>query len=339
MKKHKVALIGLGMAIRPHVESLLELKDRVEVVAAYTPSEKRREQFAAAYPLPVTDSLPSIFADKSIDTVFILTPPWTHDDLTRQAASAGKHVLMEKPLDVNFERAKAQVEFCEQRKVTLGCVVQHRFRPSSLQLKPLLQKGVLGQILSASATIPWWRAQEYFDQPGRGMYERDGGGVLLTQAVHTLDLLLHLMGDVPQSVFSLANNSGLRSIDTEDLVVGVVRWRNGASGIIDATTLAYPGYPEQIKIVGSLGTAILDTDSLSVSLKDGSEIKHQGVAGGSSNDPMAFSHTYHRALIEEFLDAIDEAREPMNSGRSALRVHRLIDALILSSKNRAEIDL
>ncbi len=340
MKKHKVALIGLGMAIKPHVASLIDLQERVEVAAAYAPSAKRREQFAATYPFPVADSLDAVFADKSIDSVIILTPPWTHDELTRQAANAGKHVLLEKPLDVNAERAAGLVEFCAQKKVTLACVFQHRFRPASLKLKSLLDDDVLGEILSASASIPWWRSAEYFGQPGRGMIERDGGGVLLTQAIHTLDLLLHLMGEAPASVFALADNSGLRQIDTEDRVAGVMRWHNGASGVIDANTLFFPGYPEQIRIAGTQGSAILEVDNLTVLLKGGQEIKYEGsVAGGSSNDPMAFSHTYHRALIEEFLNAIDESREPSNSGASALRVHRLIDGLMLSSKNRAMVDL
>ena len=339
MKKHRVALIGLGMAIKPHAASLLDLRDSVEVVAAYAPSAQRRQQFAASYPFPVTDSLDTIFDNDSIDTVIILTPPWTHDELVRRSAAAGKHVLLEKPLDVNVERAVGLVDCCEGAGISFGVVFQHRFRPASLELSALLQQGILGEILSASALIRWWRSQEYFAQPGRGMKNRDGGGVLLTQAIHTLDLMLHLVG-APKAVMAMADNSGLRKIDSEDRVVAAVRWANGASGVIDATNLAYPGFPERIDIAGTLGSAVLEGERLIVQLKDGSEIRREGSnAGGSGSDPMAFSHEPHRALIEEFLTAIDERREPMNSGRSALKVQRLIDALLLSGDKHQEVNV
>ena len=334
MKKHRVGLIGLGMAVKPHAASLLELRERVEVAAAYAPSAQRRKQFAESYPFPVVASPDAIFDDRSIDSVIVLTPPWTHDPLVRRAAAAGKHVLLEKPVAVDAARAGALIECCERAGVTFGVVFQHRFRPASLQLAALLRERALGDLLSASASIRWWRAPEYFAQPGRGMRDRDGGGVLLTQAIHTLDLLLHLVGPA-MTVAAMVDNSGLRKIDTEDRVVAAVRWACGASGVIDANNLAYPGFPERIDIAGTLGSAVLEVESLLVQLKDGSEIRHRGAsAGGSGTDPMAFSHAHHRAVIEEFLAAVDERREPMNSARSALGVHSLIDALLHSGQTR-----
>ena len=339
MRRHRVALIGLGMAVKPHAASLLDLHERIDVAAAYAPSQQRRQQFAVNYPFPVVDSLDAVFDDNSIDAVIILTPPWTHDELVRRAAAAGKHVLLEKPLDVNVERATGLVDCCERAGITFGVVFQHRFRAASLRLDQLLRQGALGQIQCASASIRWWRSPEYYAQPGRGMRDRDGGGVLLTQAIHTLDLLLHLAGPA-KSVAAMVDNSGLRKIDTEDRVVAAVRWANGASGVIDATTLAYPGFPEKIEIAGTLGSAVLEVERLVVQLKDGSEVRQDGSdAGGSGNDPMAFSHAYHRAVIEEFLTAIEERREAMNSGRSALAVQRLIDALLRSGQEHREVNV
>ncbi len=339
MKKHRVALIGLGMAVKPHAASLLDLRDSVEVAAAYAPSAQRRQQFAASYPFPVVDSLDEIFDNDSIDTVIILTPPWTHDELVRRCAAAGKNVLLEKPIDVNAERAAGLVECCALAGVAFGVVFQHRFRPASMQLHAFLQQKALGQILSASAAIRWWRGPDYFAQPGRGMHSRDGGGVLLTQVIHTLDLLLHLAGPA-KSVLALVDNSGLRGLDTEDRVAAAVRWSSGASGVIDATNLAYPGFPERIDIAGTEGSAVLEGERLLVQLKNGSEIRYDpDSAGGSSGDPMAFSHEPHRALIEEFLTAIDERREAMNSGRSGLAVQELIDALLVSGHTLHEVKL
>src|SRR5882672_2716002 len=150
MPKHRIAIIGLGMAVAPHAKSLIDLKDRVEVVAAFSPSAARRKSFAEKFSFPLCASLDEILADKSVDAVEILTPPNTHLDLVRRCAAAGKHILLEKPLDVSTEKAEALVEAAA--KVKLGIVLQHRFRPAAEKLREVLPD--LGQIVSASATIP-----------------------------------------------------------------------------------------------------------------------------------------------------------------------------------------
>ncbi len=335
MSKHRIGIVGLGMALKPHALSLKDLADRVDVAAAFAPSGERREQAAKAWGFPVVDSLDDLLGDRSIDTVLILAPPWTHTELVTQAAAAGKHVLLEKPLEVNAGRATSLVETCERAGRTLGIVLQHRFRPAARELAGLLGAGALGTILSASATIRWWRAPEYFGQPGRGTFARDGGGVLLTQAIHTLDLLLHLAGPAAE-VAAYVDTSPLRKIDTEDIVAGCVRYANGASGVIDATTVTCPGYPERIEIAGTKGSAVLEVESLTVNYMNGERVVRAGAAaGGGGADPMAFSHEHHRRVLAEFLDAIDQEREPMNSGRSALHVQRLIDALLGSAQRGA----
>lgn len=325
------------MALKPHALSLKDLADRVEVAAAFTPSAARREEAARAWGIPVVDSLDRIMADRSIDAVLILTPPWTHTDLVNQAASVGKHVLLEKPVEANAARAAAIVEACERAGVRLAIVFQHRFRPAALELAKRVHGGKLGKLLSASATIRWWRSPEYFAQPGRGTLARDGGGVLLTQAIHTLDLLLHLAGPA-QEVMAYVDTSPLRAIDTEDIVAGSVRYANGATGVIDATTVTYPGYPERIEIAGTAGSAVLEVETLTVNYMNGERFQLAGAsAGGGGADPMAFSHEHHRRVLVEFLDSIDERREPSNSGRSALQVQRLIDALLVSGQRGAPV--
>jgi predicted dehydrogenase len=351
--RHRIGIIGLGMALKPHALSLKDLADRVEVAAAFAPSAARRDEAARAWGVPVVDSLDRIMADRSIDTVLILTPPWTHTDLANQAAAAGKHVLLEKPVETNAARATAIVETCERAGVRLAIVFQHRFRPAALELAKLVHGGKLGKLLSASASIRWWRSPEYYGgregdprssgthtsgtQPGRGTIARDGGGVLLTQAIHTLDLLLHLVGPV-QEVMAYVDTSPLRAIDTEDIVAGSVRYANGATGVIDATTVTYPGYPERVEIAGTAGSAVLEVETLTVHYMNGERFQLAGAsAGGGGADPMAFSHDHHRRVLMEFLDAIDGRREPMNSGRSALHVQRLIDALLASGRERRPV--
>jgi predicted dehydrogenase len=337
MAKHRIGIIGLGMALKPHAQSLRDLADRVEVAAAFAPSRDRREAAAKTYGLPVVDSIDAILGDRSIDCVLILAPPWTHTELVQRAAGADKHVLLEKPVEVNAERSLAVVEACERAGRKLAIVFQHRFRPASLKLAELLQADALGKILTASASIRWWRPPEYFAQAGRGMHARDGGGVLLTQAIHTLDLLLHLVGPAAE-VSAYVDTSPLRKIDTEDVVAGCMLYANGASGVIDATTVTYPGYPERIEIAGTKGSAQLEVESLTVNFMNGERLALGGAAaGGGGADPMAFSHEHHRRLHAEFLDALDAPREPMNSGRSALAVQRLIDALLASGRERRPV--
>ena len=186
MQKHRIAVIGLGMAVTPHAKSLVDLKDRVEVAAAFSPSETRRKSFGEKFAFPLSGDLGAILADKSIDCVEILTPPNTHLDLVRRAAAAGKHVLLEKPLEITTARAVDLVDACGAAGVTLGVVLQHRFRPAAQQLAALMRDGALGALVGASTSIRNWRPQSYYDQPGRGTKARDGGGVLLTQGIPSI---------------------------------------------------------------------------------------------------------------------------------------------------------
>lgn len=325
-----VGIIGLGMAVQPHVEALRELGDRVRVVGCFSPSESRRAGFRERFGLPTVDSEAALLADPAVEVVLVLTPPRTHVEVALRACAAGKHVLLEKPVEVDLPRATALVEAFEREGRSLGVVFQHRFREAPMRLAALLRERALGRLVSIATSIRWWRSAEYFAQPGRGMRARDGGGVLLTQAIHTLDLLLHLAGPV-ETVVARCGSSGMRQIDTEDVACGVVTWPDGARGVIDATTTAWPGFPERIELAGTEGSAVLEGDRLQVRRPGRPDIDLVGTSGGGGGaDPMAFSCEAHRRLIAEFLDAVQAGRAPSNSGRSALAVHALIDAMLAS---------
>lgn len=332
MAKHRMAVIGLGMAVLPHAKSFIDLADRLEIVAGYSPTQARREAFTEKWKFPVSGDLDAIFADKSIDCVAILTPPNSHRDLVLAAAKAGKHVLLEKPLEISTPRAEDMVKACRDAKLTFGVVLQHRFRAPGVKLREILKNGELGKIVSCSTIVPNWRPQTYYDQPGRGTKARDGGGVLITQGIHTMDLMLSIAGDVAE-VFAYATTTPVHRMETEDLVGAAVKYKNGALGVIQATTAAYPGFPERIEIICEKGSAAITGTELKVAFHDGRvvEIARDPNEGGTGADPMAFAHDQHRAVIADFLDAIDNKREPMISGQEALRVHRLIDALLQSA--------
>lgn len=328
-----IAVVGLGMAHKPHIQSFRELTDRVRIVACQSPTAARRQAFGKLHPdLPVTGDLDAVLSDRNVDAVILLTPPMTHRDLVLRCAAAGKHVLLEKPLDYTAERARQSIEAMQKADRRFGVVLQHRFRAASRQLASIVQGGELGALISASASVRWWRTPEYFAEPGRGMQARDGGGVLITQAIHTLDLFQSLTGPVVE-VAAMATTSPQRTIDTEDIVAAAVRFRGGAIGTIDATTVAYPGFAEKIELACEKGTAVLEAETLAVYFRNGRVLHHEGGLSNSGGaDPMAFSHEAHKALITDFVDAVETGREPAVSGREALKVHLLIEALLQSSQ-------
>src|ERR1044072_9491196 len=334
MRKHRIAIIGLGMAVTPHAKSLVDLQDRVEVAAAFSPSEARRKAFGEKFPFSLADDLDAILADQSIDCVEILTPPNTHLDLVKRCAAGGKQILLEKPLEVSSARAVELVETCRTAGVTLAVMLQHRFRPAGMKLREMLRGGEVGEVVNCSTVVRLWRPQSYYDVEGRGTKARDGGGVLITQGIHTLDLMLSLAGPIAE-VRGYATPSSVHRMETEDLVAAAVRYENGAFGTIDATTAAYPGFAERIEIIGEKATASLIGSDLTVAHHDGrvTELKTEFGAGGTGADPMAVPTDWHRRAIADFPDALDQRREPTVSGREALKVHRLIDALLQAGRS------
>lgn len=332
-KRHRIALVGLGMAVTPHAQSLVDLADRAEVAWAWSPTDARRRSFALRFPFPVTGDFAAIAEDPSIDAVLVLSPPTTHLSVVRDLARAGKHVLVEKPLEATVAAAEELVALCEGAGVTLAVVLQHRFRPAAKALAAKVAAGELGALANAAVSVRWWRPQSYYDEPGRGTLGRDGGGVLLTQAIHTLDLFLTLTPTLAE-VAAFAGTSAMHRMETEDTVTAALRFEGGALGALDATTAAYPGFPERIDLVGTRATATLTAGRLDVQYHDGrQESVGEAAATGGGADPMAFTHDAHRAVLTAFLDALDAGRAPANNGRDALRVHYLIDALLASSQS------
>ena len=186
--------------------------------------------------------------------------------------------------------------------------------------------------------IRLWRPQSYYDEPGRGSFARDGGGVLLSQGIHTLDLMLSLAGSVTE-VCGYALTSPVHRMETEDMVCAAVRFANGAVGTIDATTAAYPGFPERIELICRHATASLVGTALDIAWHDGTRTTTDPdrSAGGTGADPMAFPHDYHRAVMADFAKAIRQKRSPRITGEEALRVHHLIDALIAAGQSSGRV--
>jgi UDP-N-acetyl-2-amino-2-deoxyglucuronate dehydrogenase len=327
----RVAVIGAGLGSAQHFRSLEELAPVAELAWVCA----RDAQRLAAMPLPGspkrTTRLQDIVRDDSVSAVLVLTPPDTHLAIVRPLAEAGKHVLVEKPLEISLAGARELVAVCEDNGVRLAVMLQHRMREASRVLASLVGKGELGQLISARAAVRWWRPQSYYDLPGRGTLARDGGGVLMTQAIHTLDLLLSLTG-MPASVSGLTFTSPVHRMQCEDTAAALLHYASGAVATVEATTAAWPGFPETVELNGTLASATLQGCALRLDFADGRTLQAgQAESSGAGADIMGFDHGPHRAVIGDFLTAIRTATEPAVSGRSALRVHEVIDAIMASS--------
>ena len=323
-----IALVGLGPAALPHLRSLQDLNDRIELRYAFArdPRVDRIQPYTG--PVRLTDSLELILQDHEVQAVIVATPPSTHLEICERCFAAGKHVLLEKPIELNLERATRLLELATHAGLQLGVVLQHRFRQASQVLQKLLMDGRLGEVQAASVRVPWWRSQAYYNEPGRGTFARDGSGVLLTQAIHTLDLFRALVG--VQSVKSaVVRQTQLHQMETEDHVSALLVLGNGAPGDLMATTAMYPGFPETIEIIGTLGSARLTGGNLQVHFLEGAPVTISSEGGtGSGAKPMDFSHEPHRELITDFMQAISEKRTPRVNGAEALKTQALISELL-----------
>lgn len=333
----RVALMGLGMVAGTHVSAIAGTGGRVSLKGVLSRSPSRAAGFAESvagelgYTPLVYDSVDAIARDPDIDFVLVCTPPNARAEIVSVLAGAGKPILMEKPIERTLPAAVEIVDICAARDVPLGIVFQHRMRASAQLLAKRLRDGSLGEIAMVEITVPWWRPQSYYDEPGRGTYGRDGGGVLISQAIHTLDLALSLTGAV-RKVQAMASTTSLHRMESEDFVSAGLAFESGAVGSLVASTASYPGGAESIILHCENATAALRAKKLDVRWHDG-RVEAFGEDGGTGGgaDPMAFTHQWHQGIIEDFAEAIATGRPPICTGREALTVHRLIEALVRSS--------
>ncbi len=323
-----MALVGLGAASQPHLRSLQELSDRIDFRYAVTrhPHPDRVQPYTG--PVRVVSNLDEALQDPLVQAIIVATPPATHLDICAACFSAGKHVLLEKPLELDFKRSAKLVEAARQSGLHLGVVLQHRFREASVVVQQLLTQGRLGEVQAASVRVPWWRSQAYYNELGRGTLARDGGGVLLTQAIHTLNLFQALVG-VQSVKAATVRQTRLHQMETEDHVSALLVLGNGAPGDLMATTAMYPGYPETIEVIGTLGSARLSGASLEVKFltQETVHVTSEGGTGSGAN-MMDFSHQPHKDLLNDFIDAIASQRPPRVTGADALQTHALIEELL-----------
>lgn len=339
-KKKKIGfgIIGTGAIAGVHAKCIKQIQN-AELIAMSGSSADRAKTAANRYHVQVYDDYIKLLKIKDIDIVCICTQSGEHLKPTIEAALAGKHVLSEKPLEITVERADKMIDICKKQGVKLGCVFQNRFSQGFIALKQAVDDGKLGKLLMGKASINWHRKESYYtDSPWRGTIKGDGGAALINQGIHTIDLLMSIMGNA-KSVFGKVNTV-VHKIEGEDIANAIVEFKNGAMGNITAGTSLYPGYPERLEIYGEKGSVILvagnivDWNVKGESRNMNTEDK-KGKSG--SSDPMAIANYLHKAQISNMIEAVINNTEPLINGEEGRKSIELIQAIYKSSKQQREI--
>jgi len=339
-----VALIGVGMVSGTYLSALKDLRGKIELKGVLGSKPDSGQRFIQANALhsqtvQAYESVQQLADDSSVDFILLTTPPNARLELVESLSLAGKPILTEKPIERTLAAATQLCQITETANLPFGVMLQHRARPSVAQLFEKQKNSAFGPLLAVEISVPWWREQSYYDEPGRGTYARDGGGVLISQAIHTLDLALQFTGPV-QSVNALSATTKFHSMESEDFVSAGLQFNNGAVGNLFASTSCYPGRTESIFLHYRSVSVRLESNLLELSWQDGrTENLGETSASGSGADPMAFTSDWHRFMIENFAATLNGDATLIASGRSALQVHALIEALEASAKSGSKVDI
>jgi predicted dehydrogenase len=329
-----IGIIGGGNISETHARAALEIAG-VEVVAIHGTNRERSARLAEACGAKAFDDLETFLEHRPMEIVLIGSLSGLHAEQGIAAARWGLHVLVEKPIDINTARADALIDECRRANVKLGVFFQDRVAPGILQFKELVDDGKIGKPILVSGRVKWYRPPEYYSgSRWRGTLALDGGGALMNQGVHTVDLLLWLMGDV-ERVYAKAKTA-LHNIAAEDTVVATLEFANGAIGTLEAATSAYPGYDRRVELTGSEGTIILEQDRI-IAADLRTPIANlvtpvTVMTNPASTSPVVSDVSGHRKIVEDFMQAIANDTRPLCDGHEGRRSVELVQAIYESSR-------
>lgn len=340
-------IIGLGMISEFHAKAI-ENMDNARLVAGFDPVPGRAKAFAEKHGCRGYENLDDFLKDPDLEIVTVATPSGLHMDGAIAAANAKKHVIVEKPLDVTPEKCKAIVDACRKNNVKLSGIFPSRYHEVSQVIKNAIDKGRFGKIAFADAQIKWFRTQEYYDSGAwRGTWKMDGGGCLMNQGIHAIDLLQWFMGPV-EEVSAFINTVGHERIEVEDTAAVALKFANGAVGTIEGSTCAYPGFLKRIEVMGTKGTAVMEEESLikwefADETDEDRKIREKfcdsTATGGGASDPSAIGFHGHQKLFEAFIRALDNGTEPEIDGESASKAVQIICAAYESAQKGHPVKL
>jgi predicted dehydrogenase len=346
MAEHGFGIIGCGMIAEFHTKAIREIEGS-RVVAAFDSIPGRADKLVALAggDCKAYDDMDRMLADPRVDVVCVCTPSGAHRDPSVAAANAGKHVVVEKPLEITLPRCDAIIDACNKNGVRLCAIFPSRFSAANMALKEAIDAGRFGRLTLGDTYVKWWRTQEYYDSGGwRGTWQLDGGGALMNQAIHNVDLLQWLMGDVA-TIQAMTDRLAHERIEVEDTAVAILRFKNGALGVIEAATSAYPGLLKRTEIHGDQGSARVEQDDITLwEFKekrpgDDERVSRKGTLSGGAADPKDISHAGHREQLSDFLRAIDSGGNPRVDGRDGRKSVEIIRAIYKSAQSGQPVAL
>ncbi|HMF75338.1 MAG TPA: Gfo/Idh/MocA family oxidoreductase [Bryobacteraceae bacterium] len=339
----KIGILGTGAIANKHAQAYRNIG--FELVACSNKTEQRGREFVKRWGGTFVSDAAELCRLPGLDFIDVCTFPDFHLEPVRICAEIKRPIMVQKPMATNLKDAGEMIRIARDAGIALGVMSQHRFDDSTLFLKRAIPAGRLGKILQADAYVKWFRSDEYYSRPIKGSWETEGGGALINQAIHQVDVLLHLIGPVA-SVFGAWQLGARHKIESEDVVSALLSYRSGATGVIQASTAFWPGYSERIEIHGTKGTAIITGDCLTAwdvlddeqaDAADPAPIQ-ASVASGSS-DPMAISVTTFERQFLDFAEAIRMGREPLVNGEEGYRALELVLGVYQSCREGGAVEL
>jgi predicted dehydrogenase len=342
-------IVGCGMIARFHAKAIAELPNaKLLAVQTRNPANADKVMEAVGSKCDVHASLDEMLKRPDLHVVTICTPSGAHMEAAVASAKAGKHVVVEKPLEISLDRCDRIIEACERGKVQLCTIFPSRFADANVALKQAVTAGRFGRLTLGETTCKWWRPQSYYDEGGwKGTQALDGGGALMNQGIHNVDLLYWMMG-MPARVAAFAAMLAHERIEVEDTAVASLQFKSGALGVIQSTTSVWPGLPKTIGVHGDRGTVVVEQEDVlkwefNPEIPEDQQIRQRftqkvGASGGSSN-PAAISHEYHRRQLADFLQAIETNRPPLVDGREGRNAVQIILAIYRSATTRQVVEL
>lgn len=345
-KNYGFAIIGTGAIASMHAKAIRAIPN-AKLIAVYNHNPEKAEQFAQAHHTHAYTQLEHLLTNADLDIVCICTPSGAHLTPALAAIAHGKHCLVEKPLEITDERCAQIVDAAENKGVQISTIFPTRFHPMARRVKTALENGNFGDLVLANAYVKWARTSDYYQAASwRGTWALDGGGALMNQGIHAVDLLLWYMGPVDY-VQAIAANRRHHDIEVEDTIVAQLRFQSGALGTVECTTAAFTGSPKTIEIIGTHGRVELQEDEITSwafsepgkkqEIDDRDEEKSE-ITGGQ-NDPMAIGHLGHQRQIEDFLQALSDGNQAQIAAGEGAKAVALIEAIYESARELRPIHL
>jgi len=335
----RIGLIGTGAIADKHAQAYKNVG--FELLACTNRNAEAGRRFAARHGVEFVPSIEELCRHPRIDFVDVCTLPELRLPIVEACAQSGKHIQVQKPIATDLATARQMIDVAKRGDILLGVVSQHRFDDASLFLSEAITAGRLGRLLECDCYVKWYRPPEYYARPGKGTWKSEGGGALINQGIHQLDLLRWFAGPV-REVFGAWQLGGLHKIEAEDTVSAVMKYANGATGIVQASTAIWPGYPERIEIHGTNGSAVITGDRLTTW-----DVRHDAgpppplspaIQSGAS-DPMAISLQPFERQFVDFAAAIQDKRQPLISGVEGYRTLEIVEAIYRSCRTQQPVSL